>query len=179
VRGEKQSAGLKIPANGERKRASLAKSTSMMRITANKRAPSARRVFSPLRHVVFRRIRTASLVSNLGILVLGVGAAWTMTQISSSADIVALVQTSLMLPVALVSTPAGAIADMLDRRIVGLVALSIALVGSISLLALHAYVTPILLLVSCFIIGSGMALFGPAWQACVSEQVPADALPSE
>ena len=93
---------------------------------------------------------------------------------------VALVQTSLMLPVALVSTPAGAIADMFDRRIVGLVALAIALVGSISLSALAwlGVVTPVLLLVSCFIIGSGMALFGPAWQASVSEQVPAEALPS-
>jgi MFS family permease len=129
---------------------------------------------------VFRRIWTASLLSNLGILVLGVGAAWTMTQISSSTNLVALVQTSLMLPVALVSTPAGAIADMFDRRIVGIVALSIALAGSISLslLAWLGVVTPVLLLVFCFIIGSGMALFGPAWQASVSEQVPAEALPS-
>jgi Transmembrane secretion effector len=77
-----------------------------MLITANKRAPSARGSFSPLRHAVFRRIWTASLLSNLGILVLGVGAAWTMTQISASADMVALVQTSLMPPVALVSTRA-------------------------------------------------------------------------
>ena len=152
----------------------------MMRITSNRRAPSARGIFSPLRHAVFRRIWTASLLSNLGILVLGVGAAWTMTQITSSADMVALVQTSLMLPVALVSTPAGAIADMFDRRIVGLVALSIALAGSISLsvLAWLGFVTPVLLLATCFIIGSGMALFGPAWQASVSEQVPAEALPA-
>ena len=129
---------------------------------------------------MFRRIWTASLLSNLGLLVLGVGAAWTMTKISSSTGMVALVQTSLMLPVALVSTPAGAIADMFDRRIVGLVALSIALAGSISLSALAwlGVMTPALLLVSCFIIGSGMALFGPAWQASVSEQVPAEALPS-
>jgi MFS family permease len=69
---------------------------------------------------------------------------------------------------------------MFDRRIVGLVALSIALAGSISLsvLAWLRVMTPALLLVSCFIIGSGMALFGPAWQASVSEQVPAEALPS-
>ena len=115
-----------------------------------------------------------------GLLVLGVGAAWTMTQVSSSTNLVALVQTSLMLPVALVSTPAAAIVDMFDRRIVGIVALSIALTGSISLsvLAWLSVMTPALLLASCFIIGSGMALFGPAWQASVSEQVPAEALPS-
>ena len=38
--------------------------------------------------------------------------------------------------------------------------------------------TPDLLLVFCFIVGSGMALFGPSWQASVSEQVPAEALPA-
>jgi MFS family permease len=158
----------------------LAKSANMMRHTANKPAPPALGIFSPLRYAVFRRIWTASLLSNLGLLVLGVGAAWAMTKISSSTGMVALVQTSLMLPVALVSTPAGAIADMFDRRIVGLVALSIALAGSISLSALAwlGVMTPALLLVSCFTIGSGMALFGPAWQASVSEQVPAEALPS-
>jgi MFS family permease len=152
----------------------------MMRHSANKAQPPALGIFSPLRYAVFRRIWTASLLSNLGLLVLGVGAAWMMTKISSSTGMVALVQTSLMLPVALVSTPAGAIADMFDRRIVGLVALSIALAGSISLSALAwlGVMTPALLLVSCFIIGSGMALFGPAWQASVSEQVPAEALPS-
>jgi MFS family permease len=158
----------------------LAKSANMMRHAANKSGPPALGIFSPLRYAVFRRIWTASLLSNLGLLVLGVGAAWAMTKISSSTGMVALVQTSLMLPVALVSTPAGAIADMFDRRIVGLVALSIALAGSISLSALAwlGVITPALLLVSCFIIGSGMALFGPAWQASVSEQVPAEALPS-
>ncbi len=151
-----------------------------MRIAADKRAPSDGGIFSPLRYAVFRRIWTASLLSNLGLLVLGVGAAWAMTQLSSSPGMVALVQTSLMLPVALVSTPAGAIADMFDRRVVGLVALSIALAGSLSLSALAwlGLVTPVLLLVSCFVIGSGMALFGPAWQASVSEQVPAEALPA-
>ncbi len=152
----------------------------MISISATRRARSDRGIFSPLRYAVFRRIWTASLLSNLGLLVLGVGAAWAMTKLSSSTGMVALVQTSLMLPVALVSTPAGAIADMFDRRIVGLVALSVALAGSISLSALAwlGVMTPALLLVSCFTIGSGMALFGPAWQASVSEQVPAVALPS-
>jgi MFS family permease len=158
----------------------LAKSANMMRHDANRPVSPAVGTFSPLRYAVFRRIWMASLLSNLGLLVLGVGAAWAMTKISSSTGMVALVQTSLMLPVALVSTPAGAIADMFDRRIVGLVALSIALAGSISLSALAwlGVMTPTLLLVSCFIIGSGMALFGPAWQASVSEQVPAEALPA-
>src|SRR4051794_2565868 len=84
-------------------------------------------IMAPLRHGVFRRIWFASLVSNLGILIQGVGAAWAMTQMTSSADKVALVQTALMLPIMLIAMPAGAIADMHDRRIVALVSLSIAL----------------------------------------------------
>ncbi|MBA2402305.1 MAG: MFS transporter [Bradyrhizobium sp.] len=136
-------------------------------------------IAAPLRHAVFRRIWLASLVSNLGILIQGVGAAWAMTQMTSSADKVALVQTALMLPIMLISMPAGAIADMHDRRIVALVSLSIALVGATALtvLAWLNLVTPNVLLALCFIVGSGMALFGPAWQASVSEQVPAETLP--
>jgi predicted MFS family arabinose efflux permease len=137
-------------------------------------------IMAPLRHSVFRRIWLASLVSNLGILIQGVGAAWAMTQMTSTADKVALVQTALMLPVMLISMPAGAIADMHDRRIVALVSLAIALSGATALtvLAWLNLISPNILLALCFVVGSGMALFGPAWQASVSEQVPAETLPS-
>ena len=129
---------------------------------------------------MFRRIWFASLLSNLGLLIQGVGAAWAMTQMTTSADDVALVQTALMLPVMLISMPAGAIADMYDRRIVALVSLSISLSGAtaLSLLAGFHLITPHILLAFCFVVGSGMALFGPAWQSSVSEQVPAETLPS-
>jgi MFS family permease len=137
-------------------------------------------IAAPLKHMAFRRIWSASLLSNLGLLIQAVGAAWAMTQMTSSADKVALVQTALMLPVMLIAMPAGAIADMYDRRIVSLLSLSIALTGATALtvLAWLDMVTPTTLLVFCFIVGSGMALFGPAWQSSVSEQVPADMLPS-
>ena len=137
-------------------------------------------IIAPLRHAVFRRIWFASLVSNLGILIQGVGAAWAMTQMTSSADKVALVQTALMLPIMLIAMPAGAIADMHDRRVVAMISLGIALVGATALtvLAWLGLVTPNILLALCFVVGSGMALFGPAWQASVSEQVPAETLPA-
>jgi MFS family permease len=137
-------------------------------------------ITAPLRHSIFRRIWLASLLSNLGILIQGVGAAWAMTQMTSEADKVALVQTALMLPVMLISMPAGAIADMHDRRIVALISLAIALSGATTLtvLAWLNLVTPNILLALCFVVGSGMALFGPAWQSSVSEQVPAETLPA-
>src|SRR5947209_7207265 len=137
-------------------------------------------VAAPLRHTVFRRIWLASLVSNLGLLIQGVGAAWAMTQMTPSADKVALVQTALMLPIMLISMPAGAIADMYDRRVVALLSLSISLAGATALAAMAwlGLVTPNILLAFCFIVGCGMALFGPAWQSSVSEQVPPETLPS-
>ena len=151
-----------------------------MTVQPKRQISSADGLAAPLRHPVFRRIWLASLLSNLGILIQGVGAAWAMTQMTSAADKVALVQTALMLPVMFISIPAGAIADMLDRRVVALIALSIALCGATALtvLAWLGLVTPDLLLVLCFVVGSGMALMGPAWQSSVSEQVPAETLPA-
>lgn len=51
-----------------------------------------RRILAPLRFRTYRRVWLASLLANLGILMQGVGAAWAMTQMTSSADQVALVQ---------------------------------------------------------------------------------------
>ncbi|MFK4380846.1 MFS transporter [Bradyrhizobium sp. USDA 223] len=137
-------------------------------------------ILAPLHNSTFRRIWLASLFSNLGILIQGVGAAWAMTEMTSSADKVALVQTALMLPVMLIAMPAGAIADMYDRRVVALIALSIALCGAATLAVVdwRGLTTPDLLLGLCFVVGSGMALMGPAWQSSVSEQVPAETLPA-
>jgi MFS family permease len=152
----------------------------MMTETSKRTMFSADGVGAPLRHPLFRRIWLASLLSNLGLMIQGVGAAWAMTQMTSSADKVALVQTALMLPIMLISMPAGAIADMYDRRVVSLLSLMIALIGATALtvLAWFGAVTPEILLAFCFVVGSGMALFGPAWQASVSEQVPAETLPA-
>jgi MFS family permease len=137
-------------------------------------------IAAPLRFAVFRRIWLASLLSNLGLMIQSVGAAWAMTQMTASADKVALVQTALMLPIMLISMPAGAVADMYDRRVVSLASLVLSLVGAcvLTMLDWTGHITPNILLAFCFIIGSGMALFGPAWQSSVGEQVPPEVLPS-
>lgn len=132
----------------------------------------------PLRQPVFRRIWIASLFSNFGLLVQGVGAAWAMTRLSDSNQFVALVQSALMLPTMLFSLGAGALADMYDRRKVALGAILLSFVSA-ALLAAASRVnilTSVSLLLFCFVIGSGQALFGPSWQASVSEQVPPSAL---
>lgn len=135
---------------------------------------------APFRHAIFRSIWFASLASNLGSLIQTVGAAWMMTLIASSADMVTLVQASTALPVMLFSLVSGAIADNFDRRRVMLIAQSFMLVVSV-LLAMTAYmgwITPWLLLAFTFLIGSGTALNNPAWQASVGDMVPRADLPA-
>lgn len=136
-------------------------------------------ISAPLFIPVFRRIWLASLMSNLGMMILGVGAAWAMTQLTEAADMIALVQSALTFPVMLIAIMAGAIADMYDRRLVSILALVISLLGTCALVFLAAagWLTPWLLLLFCFVIGCGTALLWPSWQASVSEQVPVENLP--
>src|SRR3954471_9737290 len=135
--------------------------------TANQTRFSADGVAAPLRHAVFRRIWLASLLSNLGLLIQGVGAAWAMTQMASSPDKVALVQTALMMPIMLISMPAGAIADMHDRRLgaMGALAVSLPAPTAVTVLALLRLAPPNLLVAFFLVVGPGMALMGPAWQS--------------
>jgi MFS family permease len=137
-------------------------------------------LLAPLRISVFREIWLASLASNLGGLIQSVGAAWLMTSIAGSADMVALVQTSVTLPIMIFSLASGAAADTLDRRRVMLAAQFFMLAVSV-LLALFTFIdliTPWTLLVFTFLIGCGTALNNPSWQASVGEMVPRPMLPA-
>ena len=137
-------------------------------------------LLEPLTERTYRRIWIASVLSNFGQLVQGVGAAWEMTRLTQSASMVALVQTAIMLPLMLLALPAGAIADMLDRRKVALAGLTFAILGAsaLTVCAFSGLLSPWVLLALCFIIGCGAAFYGPAWQASVSEQVSAQHLPA-
>lgn len=134
---------------------------------------------APLRVPMFRRLWVSSMLGNYGLMILSVGAAWTMTQLTDDPEMVALVQTALMLPILFVALPAGALADMFDRRIVAISAVLITLAGVVALFAtaLLGMLDPWLVLVLCFTVGTGYALFGPVWQASAMEIVPRDELP--
>jgi MFS family permease len=136
--------------------------------------------FAPLREPTFRRIWTASLFSSFGQTILGVGAAWEMTRLSSSPSMVALVQTAMMLPLMLVALPAGAVADMFDRRKIALAGLGFSILSSaaLTLVAFFGLTTPWLLLLFCMLIGGGVAFYSPSWQASIGEQVKEEHLPA-
>ncbi|WP_181708088.1 MFS transporter [Chthonobacter rhizosphaerae] len=134
---------------------------------------------APFRQKIFLAVWTASLASNFGSLIQGVGASWLMTSIAPSADMVALVQASTALPIMLFSLVAGAVADVFDRRIVMLAAQVLMLAVSALLYAVTAYglISPWLLLTLTFLLGCGAALYGPAWQSSVGDLVPRSDLP--
>ena len=129
---------------------------------------------APFKSRIFASIWAASLIANFGGLIEAVGASWLMTSLAPSPAMVALVQASTALPIMLLSLPAGAIADISDRRVVMLVAQVFLLLasGTLTSFAFMGRITPWTLLTLTFLIGCGTALYAPAWQSSVGEQVP-------
>jgi len=134
----------------------------------------ARSAWAPLRHGLFRRLWAAQLASNVGTWMQNVGAVWLMGSLTGSPALVAMVQTATTLPIFLFGLPAGALADIVDRRRLLLVTQAWMLVCATALgvLATVDLVTPAVLLALTFAIGTGVALNQPAWQAIQPELVP-------
>src|SRR6204780_662823 len=72
--------------------------------------------WAPLGEPLFRSLWVAAVISYTGTWMQNVGAGWLMTQLTMSPLMVGLVQAATTLPVFLVILPAGALADMVDRR---------------------------------------------------------------
>jgi MFS family permease/quinol monooxygenase YgiN len=130
--------------------------------------------FSPFRYRLYLALFVASMVSNLGTWMQNIGAAWLMTDLSPSPLMVALLQTAASLPIFLLAMPAGALADIVDRRKLLLLSqgLMLAAAGALGVLALANRASPWLLLGLTFALGIGAALNAPAWQAIIPELVP-------
>jgi MFS family permease len=135
--------------------------------------------WQPLREPLFRALWIASVASNVGTAIHGVGAAWLMTSLSPSPLLVALIQTAASLPLLLLALPAGALADVVDRRRLLLVTQSwmLAAAAGLGALTLAGWTTPLSLLALTFTMGLGNALNAPAWQAITPELVPREELP--
>jgi MFS family permease len=103
-----------------------------------------------------------------------------MTGLNPDPLIVSLVQVANNLPMFLFALPAGALVDIVDRRvflIIGESAVMVTSTGFAVLVWLHL-ITPMSLLVLSFIVTAASALTAPAWQAVVPELVPKPELPS-
>ena len=143
-------------------------------------AAAAPPAWGALRYPTFRSLWVATLVSNVGGWMYSAASGWLMTTLNPSPLMVSLVQVATSLPLFLFALPAGALADMLDkRRLILVLEILTTLFSAVFalLLTLHA-VGPALLLLFTFLVGTLGALETPAWQAIVSQLVPAPALSS-
>jgi len=122
---------------------------------------------------------SASLIASLGTWAQTVGGAWLMTNLTSEALPVALMQTAITLPSVLLGLLAGSLADRVDRRRLLLVTQSWMLLSAAALAALTllGLVTPGLLLALTFSLGVGSALSGPTWSSLLPDVVSRAQLP--
>src|SRR5438477_3779777 len=125
--------------------------------------------WDPFRSRVFRVIWTATVVANIGSWMYNAAAGWLMTSLDADPLSVSLVQVATGLPMFLFAIPAGAIADIIDkRRFMIMVETAITIVSGIFAgLVELGLVSPWVLLFFMFLIGTGSALTAPAWQAIV------------
>src|SRR5258706_4039716 len=129
--------------------------------------------WAPLQEPLFRSLWIAAVISYTGTWMQNVGAGWLMTQLSTSPLMVSLVQAAAAVSVFFVVLPAGALADMVDRRRLLLFTQSwmVAAAAALGMLTLLHAVTPWTLLLFTLVLGVGAVLNDPAWQAITPEVV--------
>jgi MFS family permease len=116
----------------------------------------------------------AQVGSAIGTWMQTVGAQWLLVEEPGAETLVAMVQVASMLPVLLLALPAGALADILDRRrmLIGIQVFQACAAGALTALTVAGRMTPALLLTFTFLIGCGTALSLPAYQALIQDLVP-------
>lgn len=133
----------------------------------------------PLNFPVFRALWIATIISNVGTWMHDVGAGWLMTSLSPSPLLVALVQAATTLPMFLLALPAGALADIVDRRkmLLGAQILGLIAAGVLAFLTFQGLTSPWVLLAATSVLGLAAALSAPVFQAIVPELVDKTTLP--
>ena len=135
------------------------------------RLPAA---LAPLRHALFRSLWLANVTVSLGVWMQSTTAGWMMTSLSPNALMVSLVQAATVLPVFLFVLPAGALADIVNRKRLLLSTQSWMLLSAATLtgLTFFHHMTAWTLLALIFSLGTGIAMNGPAWGTVMVEAVP-------
>ena len=101
--------------------------------------------WAPLRIGAFRALWFAQLGSMLGTWMQTVGAQWILVETPDSTALVALVQVATTLPMLLFALPAGALADIMDRRrlLIGVQLFQVAVAGALSVLTAADLMPPV------------------------------------
>ncbi len=133
-----------------------------------------------LRNPVFRRLWLAMVVSGSCIGAHNTAIFWALNSLGASTVIISLMATVSALPYTLFTLPAGAIADMVDRKkillSVQLWHASIAI--ALAILWMAHLLNPYLILVSAFLFSAGFAFGSPAHSSVIAEMVSAEDLAS-
>jgi MFS family permease len=127
----------------------------------------------PLRNRLFLAVWLATLASNIGTWMQSVGASWMMISLSTNPLMVALVQTVSTAPIVLLALPAGALADIADRRryLLGTQIWMFLSALGLTYCTLQGITTDWLLIGFTFLLGCGAAMSMPAWSAVTTELV--------
>jgi len=136
--------------------------------------------FRALRNPLYRKLWFAILLSGTCVAAHDTAATWTMNMLGSSTFLLSLMSTIASLPFFLFTLPAGALADMVNRRkLLCFMNLWLALAaGLLAILGSFHLVNPYVLLFCVFLIGVGFAFHAPAWSAIVPDVVTDEELPS-
>jgi MFS family permease len=142
--------------------------------------PKDTSTFFALRNPLYRKLWFAILLSGTCVAAHDTAAIWTMNMLGSSTFLLSLMSTLASLPFFLFTLPAGALADVVDRRkLLCFTNLWLALAaGLLTILGLFHLVSPYVLLSCVFLIGVGFAFHAPAWSAMVPDVVTEQELPS-
>ena len=141
---------------------------------------STNSTWTALRNPVFRSMWLASLISGTCVAAQDTAATWTMNRVSDSPLFLSLMSTVASLPFFFFTLPAGALADMVDRKRMMFV-MTIWLAAAAGGLAIAGWfhlINPWILLTAVFFIGTGFAFYSPAWTSIQPEIVSNDELPS-
>ena len=130
--------------------------------------------WAPFASRAFFWLWLANTVSALGTWIQNTASAWIMTDLSPSPLMVSLVQAAAQLPVLVLALPAGALADLMDRKrhLILTNMLMLAAAGILALVAALGRLDATILLSLTVLLAVGAALNSPAWAASVPLTVP-------
>jgi len=136
-----------------------------------KKAPAS--AWSPFRHTLFAVMWTATMVSLVGTWMNDIAAGWLMAEMTNSPTWVSMVQSAVSLPIFLFAMPAGALADLVDRKKVLAVMQTFSAVVAFSLwwVVYSGGISPVSLLIFAFLLGTGASFVYPVWMAIIPQLV--------
>jgi MFS family permease len=130
-------------------------------------------IWLALRNPAFVGLWLPSVVSGVCVAAHDTAATWLMNELGASPLLLSLIASAASLPFFLFNLPAGALADLSNRRNL-LIAIYLWLAAAAGLLAvctwLH-WVHPYVILATIFLLGIGFAFNAPVWASIVPEIV--------